>query len=139
VSGIVAAAMVDDLWRVAIEDPAVVDDAMLAEWLAEASTAFEPPMPKEPGAVLRKAVRLARKLARYWDEHDATALPEWRNGVDEALGAFGWEPQLDLVRWSLEEMPDAATFDAVKERFRAVHFTPWMEGVSFEEWLVERT
>ncbi len=138
-SGVAAAAMVDDLFRVAISDPLAVDDVMLAQWLGEAWTVFEPPVPKDPAAVLRKAVRLARKLARYWEEHDPTALPEWRNGVDEALGAFGWEPQLDLVRWSLDESPDAATYEAVKERFRAVHFTPWMEGVGYEEWLAGRS
>jgi hypothetical protein len=35
-------------------------------------------------------------------------------------------------------MPDAVTFDAVKTRFQAVHFVPWMEGVTYEEWLAER-
>ena len=58
--------------------------------------------------------------------------------MDAALGAFGWEPQLDLVRWALDASPDPMTFDEVKTRFRAVHFTPWMEGVSYEEWLAGR-
>ena len=137
-SGTVAAALVDDLWRIAIEEPDSIDDATLSEWLAEATAALDQPVAKEPAAVMRKAVRLARKLARYWQERDASSLPDWRNGVDEALGAFGWEPQLDLVRWALDASPDPMTFDEVKTRFRAVHFTPWMEGVSYEEWLAGR-
>jgi len=138
VNAVVAAALIDDLWQRAIEDPEGIDDPTLADWLSEASAVLGLPLPKPPAAVLRKAVRLARKLASYWKEHDARSLPDWRNGVDEALGALGWEPQLDLVRWSLEQSPDPETFAAVKERFRAVHFTPWMEGVCYEDWLAGR-
>ena len=137
-SAVAVASLIDDLWRRAIEDSAAIDDGTLAEWLSEASGSLGAPVAKEAARVLRKAVRSARKLASYWGQRDATSLPDWRNGVDEALGAFGWEPQLDLVRWGLEESPDPVTFDEVKTRFRAVHFTPWMEGLSYEEWLAER-
>ena len=71
-SGTVAAALVDDLWRIAIEEPDSIDDATLSEWLAEATAALDQPVAKEPAAVMRKAVRLARKLARYWQERDAS-------------------------------------------------------------------
>jgi hypothetical protein len=138
VSAVAAAEMIDDLWRQSVQTPLAVDDTFLADWMAEAGALLGPPLPKGPARVLRRAVRDARKLARYWQEHDPTALPDWRNGVDEALGAAGWEPQLDLVRWSLEESPDAAAFEDVKRRFPAVNFTPWMEGVSFEEWMAGR-
>lgn len=137
-SVVVVASLIDDLWRRAIEDPVAIDDATLSEWLSEASAELGTPPAKEAARVLRKAVRSARKLASYWEQRDAATLPDWRNGVDEALGALGWEPQLDLVRWGLEDSPDPATFDEVKVRFRAVHFTPWMEGVPYEEWLAER-
>lgn len=137
-SAVAAAALVDDLWERAVTAPLTLDESTLAGWLSEASALLGDRVPKEPGRILRKAVRLARKLAAYWQAHDPTTLPDWRNGVDEALGALGWEPQLDLARWSLHEAPDAESFDEVKRRFRAVHFTPWMEGVSYEEWLQGR-
>lgn len=137
-SAVAVTAFVDDLWHRAVSDPSSVDDPALVEWLAEASAMMGERIPKEPAAVLRKVVRLARKLAGYWRAHDPASLPDWRNGVDEALGAAGWEPQLDLVVWSLENSPDPATFDEVKRRFRVTRFTPWMEGVSYEEWLAGR-
>ncbi len=39
---------------------------------------------------------------------------------------YGWRDQ------------SAEVFAAMKERHRAVHFTEWMEGMSYEEWLAER-
>jgi hypothetical protein len=138
VSATAAAALVDELWRRAVEDPAGIDDPALAEWLAETSGVLGETTDKQPAAVLRKAVRLARKLAKYWGEHDPSSLPDWRNGVDEALGTAGWEPQLDLVLWGLDDAPDPVTFEEAKTRFRAARFTPWMEDVSYEEWLEQR-
>ena len=133
-SALEAAAAVDDLYRRAVEAPAEIDDAVLLEWLGEASELLGPVVPKEDGKVLRKVVRSARKLAAYWSETDRS-LPDWRNGVDEALGARAWEAQLDLVMNGLSRHPDPTLFDEAKTRFRAARFEEWMEGVEYEEWL----
>jgi hypothetical protein len=134
VSALEAAAAVDDLYRRAVETPSEIDDAILLEWLDEASEMLGPVVPKDDGRVLRKVVRSARKLAAYWSENDRS-LPDWRNGVDEALGSRAWESQLDLVMNGLGRDPDPMLFDEAKARFRAARFEEWMEGVGYEEWL----
>lgn len=130
-SALDAAELVDGLYRRAIETPTEVDDASLAEWMEEAFEAIA--HDRTQAKALRAAVRLGRKLAAYYSTPRA-ALPDWRNGVDEALGTRGWEPQLDLVRHELTRAPSVDLFAAMKDRHRAVHFTEWMDGVSYEEW-----
>ena len=128
--------MTDDLFRRAVESPLEVDDAVLAEWIEEASEVIG--HDRDQAKALRRVVRLAKKLAAYHGSRKAS-LPDWRNGVDEALGVRGWEPQLDLVRNELETAPSEALFSETKVRHRAVHFSEWMEGVGFEEWRAGRT
>lgn len=134
-SALDAVRQVDDLYRRAIESPSSIDDPVLEEWMGQAAEAVHGD--REQAKVLRKAVRTARKLARYWSEHDADALPDWRNGVDEALGGRGWQCQLDLVMNALESDPDSELFEAAKHWHRAATFTEWMEGVEYEEWMQE--
>jgi hypothetical protein len=126
------AATVDDLYRRAVLAPGEIDDHGLAGWLEEAAIGGR--IDRTAARALRKAARNAARLARYWAARDPAGLPDWRNGVDEALGASGWRPQLDLAIARLEAEPSAEAFEEVKRRFRAVQFTEWMEGISFEEW-----
>lgn len=137
-SAIETAAAVDDLFRRAVESPDEIDDPALVDWLADASDSLGPVVSKEDARVLRLAVRLARKLAGYWSERRGASLPDWRNGVDEALGSRGWEVQLDLVMNALRREPDPGLFEEAKIRFRAARFEEWMEGVEYEEWAVGR-
>lgn len=134
-SAIEAAAAVDDLFRRAIESPDEIDDPVLVEWLADASELVGPQVSKEDARVLRLVVRLARKLAGYWSERPGSSLPDWRNGVDEALGSRGWEAQLDLIMNALRREPDPGVFEEAKTRFRAARFEEWTDGVSYEDWL----
>ena len=130
-----AAGLVDGLYRRAIETPDAIQEPLLVEWLEQAAEAV-----RGDGSqlkALRKAIRTARKLSRYWLERDAARLPDWRNGVDEGLGGKGWQCQLDLVMNGLMESPNLELFEEAKERHRAVHFTEWMEGVAFEEWAAQ--
>ncbi len=128
---------VDALYEMAVFDPASIDDAELARWLEDVAFFIEGRVDKVTAKALRKAARNARRLARYWggDDRDPGRLPDWRNGVDEVLGGAGWRPHLDLARAELAADPSPEAFDAVKHWFRAVHFTEWMDGVSFEEWV----
>jgi len=130
------ASRIDDLYRRAVEHPEQIDDPALIEWTE--STREIAGHDRNQAKVVRRAIRTARKLARYWSERDPSTLPDWRNGVDEALGSQGWQAQLDTLRFSLEQRPDPELFERVKERHRLVHFTEWMEGVSYEEWLEGR-
>jgi len=126
--------LADDLFRRAVTEPGSVDDHFLEDWMTEAAAAAGGPPSKGTARAMRRCVRDARKLARYWADRDPEALPDWRNGVDEALGSRGWEPLLDLAREALEVSPSPEAFEEVKRQHRAVHFTPWMDGVGFEEW-----
>lgn len=134
-SAITAAALVDELYRDAVNSPESIDDAFLAEWMEQAleAVAHDRVLSKP----LRAAVRHARRLATRLGSGSRT-FPDWRNGVDEVLATRGWEPQLDLVRLALDRSADPELFAAVKERHRAVHFSEWMEGVEYEEWLGSR-
>ena len=133
-SVLAAVGAIDDLYRRSVEAPASIDDAALQEWLGGVSETLGPVVAKDDGKVLRRVVRSARKLSTYWSSRER-ALPDWRNGVDEALGARAWEAQLELVMNALRRDPDPGLFDEAKARFRAARFEEWMEGVSYEEWL----
>lgn len=129
--------MVDDLFRRAVQTPEVIDEPLLIEWMEQAADGVRGD--RAAARALRRAVRMSRKLARYWGDRDPSVLPDWRNGVDEALGGRGWQPQLDLVMASLAASPSPELFEEARSRNRAVHFTEWMEGVSYEQWLAERS
>lgn len=135
-SAIDAVELVDALYRRAVATPAEIDDSSLAEWMEEVLAAVG--HDRDQAKALRAAIRFARKLAARF-AGGASHLPDWRSGVDEALGSRGWEPQLDLVRHALAALPSAELFEAMKVRHRAVHFNEWMEGVGYEEWLAERS
>ena len=63
------------------------------------------------------------------------------DGFHEAVGdtiALSVTPEYLVEADLLDKAPDPEVFDLVKERHRIVHFTEWMEGVSYEEWLEGR-
>jgi hypothetical protein len=134
VSSLALAGSVDDLYRRAILAPSAVDEIALADWMEGAGELLGGAPDRATGRILRRVVRDARKLAVYWAERDGSSLPDWRNGVDEALGSRGWEPQLDLVAADVEASRDRATFDEMHVRYRAVHFRPWLDGISWDDW-----
>lgn len=135
-SALDAVALVDDLYRRAVQAADTIDDPLLAEWMEHAGEAVG--FDRQQAKALRKAVRTARRLSRYWSERAGTELPDWRNGVDEALGARGWEVHLVLVMNALDAAPDADLFEEARRLHRAVTFTEWMEGVSYDEFVRDR-
>jgi hypothetical protein len=136
--GVVAA--MDALLERAAATPSSCDDELLAAWLQETLGALEPPVERALAREVRRAARLAGRLARYWaDPARAAQRPaDWRQAVDAALGSTGWEPSLEVARLGLEQAPSPALFEEVRRRWRQVHFAPWQEGVTYEEWLAGR-
>ena len=128
------AGSLDAMMQRAVEDPSSIDDRALGEWMGEASSLLEKPIDKLLAREIRRGMRTVRKLAAYWSQRGSETLVDWRNGVDEALGSRGFQPQLDFLRRSLELWPEPETFEEVKRLHRTVHFDRWMEGVTFEEW-----
>ncbi|HSG79410.1 MAG TPA: hypothetical protein VLD62_07520 [Acidimicrobiia bacterium] len=116
---------VDGLYERAVLDAASLDDDTLGRWLEDVAASMEPPIDREVARCLRKAARTARRLARHWTDRDPGVLPDWRNGVDDALGSLGWRVQLDLARRGLALDPDRELYEEARERYRAVHFTEW--------------
>ena len=136
--GLVAA--IDALYERAAADPAACGDELLGAWLQDTLGGLEPPVGKALAREVRRAARLAGRLARYWAAPDrAASLPaDWRQAVDAALGSTGWEPSLEVARLGLAQDPSPALFEEVRQRWRQVHFAPWMEGVTYQEWLSAR-
>jgi len=131
-------AVLDRLYEGAVTDPSTWTEQVIAEAAAEAMNDLEVPPPKSIARPFRVGTRRARRLSDYWADKGSSALPDWRSGVDEALGSRGWEPMLDLAMAGLDAEPSAELFEEVQARFRLVHFQPWQEGVSFEEWMASR-
>ena len=127
---------IDQLYRRAVERGAEVTEPALIEWAEQVAGVVG--SDRDLARATRRAIRTARKLAKYWIENDPDRLPDWHNGVDEALGGQGWQAQLEIMRAALESSPDSELFEQVRQRHRAVHFSEWMEGVTYEEWLASR-
>lgn len=130
----------DGLFERVAAAPSACGDELLAAWLQDTLGALEPPVDKALAREVRRAGRLAGRLARYWaDPGRAALLPtDWRQAVDAALGSTGWEPSLEVARLGLEREPSPALFEEVRRRWPQVHFAPWMEGTTYQEWLAQR-
>ena len=124
---------IDDLYRDIVNDAAAWDDQEFSLWLEE--VALDGPIDRGIARELRRAVRAARKLQRFCVSGHIFAGGDWRSVVDQALGSRAWLPSLEMAKGALEAAPTEELFAEVKHRFPVVHFTPWMEGVEYDEWL----
>lgn len=130
------AAAVDDLYRAVVMEPEAWNEAAFAEWL-EAVTLDVEAIDREQAKQLRRALRSAMKLQSFWSNADARteeAEPSWRARVDIAVGVPAWRPTLELAMAELDASPSEEIFEEVRERFRVVNGTTWLEGTSFEAW-----
>lgn len=122
----------DDLFRHIVTAPADWGEEELASWASEALDSAD--LDRDAARYVRRALTKARRLHRYWLDRPADP-DDWHMRVDEALGSRGWEPSLQLARWGLERDPDPELFEEVRVRFRWVHFTEWIDGVTYEDWI----
>lgn len=127
---------VDALYEAVVGDPVGWTDERVADWAADLAADAEAP-PKEALRQVRAGMRNARRLRKYFLEERPPN--DWAMAVDQALGGVGWEPGLRLAELELESSGDPEAFDEVRRRFRMVNSVPWREGLSFEEWLDERS
>lgn len=129
-------AAVDALYAGAVLDPERWNEAGFAEW-AEAAAADAGDVDRDAAKELRRALRVATKLQRFWSSPDAgrhRAEQDWRARVDIAVGVPAWRPCLALAQAELIERPSEEAYEEVRERFRLVNNQPWMEGVTYAEW-----
>jgi hypothetical protein len=135
------AAAVDDLYRDVVMDPERWSDDSYAEWL-ESMAADADGIDRIAARSLRRAVRIAMKLQRFWSSPEADRYrrePSWEARVDVAVGIPAWRPGLELAERDLEMHPSQEGFDEVRRRFRVVNGSTWMEGVGYEEWSARGT
>lgn len=128
-------AALERTYREAVVAPGELSDAALEEAAGEALLSLAEIPSKSIARSFRAGVRRARRLRQYWENRDGSVLADWRLGVDEALGSRGWEPFLELAQLGLEIEPTEDLFHETRRLFRQVHFQPWMEDISFADWL----
>jgi hypothetical protein len=127
---------IDDLYRDVVMDPDRWGDEAYAEWLENVAIDAQS-IDKVTARSLRRAIRIAGKLQKFWSSPDAARYrgePSWETRVDIAVGIPAWRPGLELAERDFEESPSQDGFDEVRRRFRIVNGATWMEGVDYETW-----
>lgn len=130
---------VDELYRDVVMAPDAWGDQDFADWLDTIARERET-VDREEAKQLRRALRVASKLQRFWATADTTQRDEqsWQARVDIAVGIPAWRPTLELAMIDLEERPSQQRFDDVRRRFRVVNTARWQEGVTFADWSATR-
>ena len=127
---------IDGLYRDVVLDPDRWGDDAYAEWLENIAVDADG-IDRVAARSLRRAVRIAMKLQRFWSSPDAEPHRRersWEARVDIAVGVPAWRPGLELAERELEVNPSEEGFDEVRRRFRVVNGSAWMEGIDYEEW-----
>jgi hypothetical protein len=129
--GILAA--VDRLYEGVVMEPESWNERAFADWAEELAAGD---LSRDQARGVRRCLRMAQRLRAFWVEGGSVVVAEdWRTRVDVALGPRAWRPTLELARDGLDDEPSPELFELVRERFRSVNSEPWLEGVSYEEWL----
>ena len=115
------------MYESAVMAPGDFDAAMIAEDI------FEQVSEREVAKRVRRAMRVAVKLAGFWDGR-ADDEPDWVRRVDQASGAPAWRPLLEVAQLGLDADPSPEVFELVKRLFPVVHYERWMDGMEFDEW-----
>jgi hypothetical protein len=127
---------IDDLYENIVTNPDQWTEESIHEWASDLSTEGRPD--KEIARSLRRCVRAATKLQRFWKNPSNSRVDDaedWRSRVDIALGGPAWRPTLELAQHGLQAAPTPELFAQVQHRFRLVHNQPWLEGVTYTEWM----
>lgn len=127
---------VEALYEGSVTSPDHWTDRSIEDW-AEGVTAATT-VDKVSAKHLRRIVRMAGKLQQFWesDSRVADAGIDWQSRVDIALGPRAWRPVLELAIHLLNNDPSEDLFDRVGELFRVVNNAEWMEGTTYDEWLL---
>ena len=131
---------VGSLYESVVTAPEGWNDAVVEEWAVDLIADGDSPS-KPVAREIRRCVRAAVKLRDFWLEpqpHVPSDAGDWRTKVDVALGIQAWRPMLRIAQYGLEEAPTEELFEETRRLFREVHASPWMEGVTFEEWLSDQ-
>jgi hypothetical protein len=126
---------VDSLYEAAVMEPQSWTPQGVADWMEgiSADRSIDPQTAK----LLRRVIKTAERLQDFWvvDSRQSDLSVPWQSRVDLALGPRAWRPVLDLARHALDQHPTQETFDTVGALFRLVNNRPWLDGLTFEEWV----
>ena len=130
-------AALDGLYEAVVADPEAWDDQAFATWVEDLHESHPQVAERAVAREVRRSIRQAQRLARFWAARPDRVHEVWRSAVDEALGGPGWAPGLAIAQLALERSPDPEIFHEVKRRFPVVRFQPWLDGVDYAAWLAE--
>ena len=134
-SGLIAE--VDNLYERCVLDSQRCSEQFFVDWSEGVAAGHE--VDRASAKYIRRCLTAGRKLAAFWAASDAPRRPaDWRAGVDLAIGARAWRPQLELAEHLLETSPSEAAFDAVSALFPLVHNEPFLDGIDYGEWSERR-
>jgi len=127
---------VDRLYETSVMSPDSLGEQSLADWASDVASGFD--VDREGAKYVRRCINVAKKLIVFWTERSelADGPAEWRARVDIAQGIRAWRPQLDLASHLLTESPSPELFGHTVALFRVVNNEPFLDGISYEEWLM---
>ena len=126
---------IDDLYRDVVLDPDRWGDDAYAEWL-ESMAIDAHGIDRVAARSLRRAVRIAMKLQRFWSSPDAERYrreTSWEARVDIAVGVPAWRPGREKPGRELEAKPNEEGLDEVPRPLRVVNSAEWIVCVDNEE------
>lgn len=128
---------IEHLYASVVDDPGRWNEQAFVDWATD-TLADAAELPKAAQREVRRGLRAAQKLQTFWanERSKVSDHDDWQSKVDIALGARAWRPLLDLARVGLDTAPSPELFDEVKDRFALVNSDRWMDGISYDEWLV---
>jgi len=126
---------IDQLYEASVTSPASLNDQMIQDWTEAVVGNYE--IDRVGAKYVRRCVAIARKLSSFWAAWNSAIdrPPEWPSRVDLALGVRAWRPQMELAQHLLIEHPDQTTYEKAAELFRVVNNQPYLDGMTYEEWL----
>lgn len=124
---------IDELYEGCVMAPGQWNSQAFADWSEAVAGTYD--LDKEQAKYVRRAITAARKLQAFWLNDQKAASDDWQSRVDQAMGPRAWRPQLDLAEYLFATSPSQETFDRVSSLFPLVMNEPYMDGITYEEWL----
>ncbi len=126
---------VDSLYESAVMEPRSWNTQGIADWMESTST--DEPLDPKAAKLLRRIVKTAERLQAFWlaDSRVSDLSIPWQSRVDLALGPRAWRSVLELASHVLDQEPTEETFDTVGAFFRLVNNRPWLDGMTFHQWM----
>jgi len=125
-------AAVESLYEAVVTDPARWNEQMFVDWTDGLDS--DGSLSKVEAKLIRRALRVAQRLAVFWLEaHDRPDLG-WESKVDLALGPKAWRPVLDLAEAQLDRTRSEESFQDVSRLFPLVNRESFLDGIDFDEW-----